>query len=71
MLLDCHKRIQYFLHDLVRLVEDAVQLDPASVCGFGKSSSIFQSAPRHTADEEESLFPRLRAMNDGRLNEVF
>lgn len=72
MLSDCHKRIHYFLQDLVRLVENAMQLDPAQRLALERAIRYFrESAPRHTADEEESLFPRLRAMNDGRLNEAF
>ena len=72
MLSDCHKRIQYFLHDLVRLAESAMRLDPAQRVALERALRYFrESAPRHTADEEESLFPRLRAMNDGRLNSAF
>ena len=72
MLSDCHKRIQYFLRDLVRLADDAMQLDPSQRVALERGLRYFrESGPRHTADEEESLFPRLRAMNDGRLNEAF
>jgi hypothetical protein len=72
MLSDCRKRIQYFLYDLVRLAEDAMQLDPAQRLAWKELFDISEKArARHTADKEESLFPRLRAMNDGRLNEVF
>lgn len=72
MLSDCHKRIQYFLHDLVRLAEGAVQLDPAQRVALERALRYFrESGPGHTADEEESLFPRLRAINDGRLKEAF
>jgi hemerythrin-like domain-containing protein len=72
VLSDCHKRIEYFLHDLIRLAEDVKQLDPAQCVALEKALRYFrESGPRHTADEEESLFPRLRAMNDGRLNQAF
>jgi hemerythrin-like domain-containing protein len=72
MLSDCHKRIQFFLRDLVRLAESAMRLDPDQRVALERALRYFrESAPRHTADEEESLFPRLRAMNDRRLNEVF
>src|SRR5665213_2223512 len=72
MLSDCHKRIQYFLRDLVQLSEEATQLDPAQRVALERALRYFrESGPRHTADEEESLFPRLRAMKDERLNKVF
>lgn len=72
MLSDCHRRIQFCLRDLVRLAESAMRLDPDQRVALERALRYFrESAPRHTADEEESLFPRLRAMNDGRLNKVF
>ncbi len=69
MLSDCHKRIQFFLRDLVRLTEAAqAQLSPADSRTLERALRYFrESGPRHTADEEQSLFPRLRAMKDGRL----
>lgn len=72
MLSDCHKRIQFFLKDLVRLAADAERpLDAVRRAALERALRYFQeSGPRHTADEEESLFPRLRAMNDARLNEA-
>jgi hemerythrin-like domain-containing protein len=49
-----------------------MRLDPDQRVALERALRYFrESAPRHTADEEESLFPRLRAMNDRRLNEVF
>lgn len=64
---DCHRRIERFLHTLIAIARDAAggpltqpqrdQLD-AAVTYFSTA------APRHTADEEESLFPRLRASAD-------
>lgn len=72
MLSDCHKRIRYFLHDLTRLAEEATHLDPAQRVALERALRYFrESGPRHTADEEESLFPRLRAMNNGRLDATF
>ncbi len=64
MLSDCHKRIQFFLKDLVRLAEMAEQpLDSGYRAALERALRYFQeSGPRHTADEEESLFPRLRAI---------
>jgi hemerythrin-like domain-containing protein len=70
MLGDCHKRIQFFLRDLVRLAEDTrnATLDPERRVALERALRYFrESGPRHTADEEESLFPLLRAMEDDRL----
>jgi hemerythrin-like domain-containing protein len=72
MLSDCHKRIQFFLKDLVRLAENAQDpLDDMRRTALERALRYFrESGPRHTADEEESLFPRLRAMKDARLNQA-
>jgi hemerythrin-like domain-containing protein len=63
MLTDCHRRIEQFLKILATVVERAVGRNLT-----GEETSAVQSAlryfraggVRHTADEEESLFPRLR-----------
>ncbi len=69
LLSDCHRRIEHFLNVLLVLgrqlrgghLEDVNrrQLDQA-LAYFAKA------APRHTQDEEVSLFPRLRACQDAR-----
>jgi hemerythrin-like domain-containing protein len=64
MLQDCHRRIEHFLDILCIVAERA----PARSL-TGEERSAVQAAlqyfhvggERHTADEEESLFPRLRA----------
>lgn len=63
MMKDCHRRIEHFL-DVLRQVEiqfgegkltdDARRALAASIDYFAKF------APHHTADEEQSLFPRMR-----------
>lgn len=61
MLLDCHRRIERFLGDLQALAH-AGTLDPAGRARLEAALHYFAHAlPRHTADEEESLFPRLLA----------
>jgi hemerythrin-like domain-containing protein len=70
MLSDCHKRIQYFLRDLVQLAECSRNptLEPDRRVALERALRYFrESGPRHTADEEESLFPLLRAVKDDRL----
>ena len=64
MLKDCHRRIERFLHILWIVSQRA----PGRAL-TGEETAAVQSAlqyfgaggRRHTADEEESLFPRLRA----------
>ncbi|RIK75647.1 MAG: hemerythrin HHE cation-binding protein [Planctomycetota bacterium] len=63
MMTDCHRRIEYFL-DLLRKVER--QCGGGALTDEGRralhaSLNYFADfAPRHTVDEEESLFPTLR-----------
>lgn len=71
MLKDCHRRVERFLHILWVVAKRA----PGRVLTAEETSAV-QSAlqyfrvggRRHTADEEESLFPRLRA---GSIAETF
>jgi hemerythrin-like domain-containing protein len=66
LLIDCHRRIERFLAVLMK-VAGQVKGGPMT---NGQSRQWEQAlkyfrnaAPRHTADEEESLFPRLRRLN--------
>ena len=74
MLSDCHKRIQYFLQSLVALAEHALDepLSKDSRIRLETALRYFrESGPRHTADEEESLFPRLRSLDTPAVREAF
>lgn len=66
LLSDCHRRIEMFLGSLVRvapLLEKPLDADARSA--METSLRYFrEAAPKHTADEEESLFPRLRGMRN-------
>ena len=66
LLSDCHRRIEHFLHALITIDQRAVRtLTPAEFVELEAALIYFATAaPRHTADEEESLFPRLRASSD-------
>jgi hemerythrin-like domain-containing protein len=68
LLTDCHRRIEYFLNVLVTLTSTAgAPLTPEQWKEMEKAVNYFaDAAPRHTADEEQSLFPRLRSMDDPR-----
>ena len=66
MLSDCHKRIRYFLNALLATVDHANRgsLTPPQRTSLEAALRYFRdAAPKHTADEEQSLFPRLRCMN--------
>ncbi|MGC9199842.1 MAG: hemerythrin domain-containing protein [Acidobacteriaceae bacterium] len=64
MLQDCHRRIERFLHLLCLVAEQASgrSLTPEECAAISASLQYFQQAGlRHNADEEASVFPRLRA----------
>ncbi|MCL5262639.1 MAG: hemerythrin domain-containing protein [Acidobacteria bacterium] len=64
MLQDCHRRIERFLHVLcvVAVQASGRSLNPEESSAVTAALHYFQEGGRrHNADEEESLFPRLRA----------
>lgn len=64
LLSDCHRRIERFLAVIAKVAADARggPLNGDQRQALGTALQYFrEAAPRHTADEEESLFPRLRA----------
>jgi hemerythrin-like domain-containing protein len=66
MLGDCHRRILRFLRVLVQLAapERGRSLSSEERTLLSTSLRYFREAlPKHTADEEESLFPRLRRLD--------
>ncbi len=74
MLEDCHKRILYFLKTLVTLARTGKEhpLDHDRHISLEKALRYFrEAAPKHTADEEESLFPRLRRIDPPQVREIF
>jgi hemerythrin-like domain-containing protein len=67
LLSDCHRRIERFLAILQKVVEQAAgrPLNDEQRRAVEAALEYFRTAaPRHTADEEESLFPLLRASGD-------
>lgn len=67
MLKDCHRRIEHFLAVLKQVVErfGGDNLPDEGRRALEASLNYFaNAAPRHTADEEHSLFPRLRRSGD-------
>lgn len=70
LLSDCHRRIEKFLEILrtVSLRRQGAALDSEERQALGSALEYFRrAAPRHTQDEEESLFPRLRGVADARV----
>src|SRR5207253_5424164 len=66
MLGDCHRRIERFLNVLATLAseENGGALMEQQRVALETSLRYFrEAAPKHTADEEESLFPRLRRLD--------
>src|SRR5579871_576381 len=62
LLSDCHRRIEMFLGSL-RRVADLIDRPLTEEARSALESALRyfrEAAPKHTADEEESLFPRLR-----------
>jgi len=59
---DCHRRIERFLRVLVSVArQNGGPLDEEQTTALTTSLRYFRdAAPKHTADEEDSLFPRLR-----------
>jgi hemerythrin-like domain-containing protein len=73
MLGDCHRRIEMFLNALVSVAENAhgEALNEEQRCALETALRYFrEAAPKHTADEEESLFPRLRRIESAAVRAV-
>jgi len=73
LLSDCHRRIEHFMGILQRVVVgySAVRLDEEAKSALRAALRYFrESAPNHTADEEDSLFPRLRSLGREDLGEL-
>lgn len=67
LLSDCHRRMERFLGVLVQVTDQANGREMTSLQkrDWLNALEYFRNAaPRHTADEEESLFPRLRKIGD-------
>lgn len=74
MLEDSHKRILHFLKTLVALARS----DKEQPLNYDRRISLEnalryfrEAAAKHTADEEESLFPRLRRIDTPQVREIF
>lgn len=73
MLKDCHRRIESFLGVLCVVVDRAQSrslTDEERNAVLNALQYFRTGGQRHTADEEESLFPRLRATGSGAVEEI-
>ena len=73
LLEDCHRRIEKFLDVLLKLATEAQgnALNDEQRVAVQTSLQYFRAAaPKHTADEEESLFPRMRASKHPEANRI-
>lgn len=73
LLSDCHRRIERFLGAMLIIVKRSggAPLSDADRDVLEQCRHYFATAgPRHTADEEESLFPRLRASGSERARDA-
>jgi len=69
LLSDCHRRIEQFLAVLINVASQArgAELNEDQRNGLEVALKYFrEAAPKHTRDEEESLFPRMLESSDER-----
>lgn len=62
LLSDCHRRVERFLQILHKVADDAPKDELPKLYHEGLESALdyfAQAAPKHTEDEEDSLFPRI------------
>jgi hemerythrin-like domain-containing protein len=73
LLSDCHRRIEMFLSTLeaVAAVIDRPASEETSRALESALRYFGQAAPKHTADEEGSLFPRLRQIQHADIQSSF
>ncbi len=74
LLSDCHRRIEKFLEQMVRIARDSdgTGLPDAERTALTTALKYFRgAAPLHTQDEERSLFPRLRVSQGSEMAAAF
>jgi hemerythrin-like domain-containing protein len=69
LLSDCHRRIEMFLETLAAAGKVMGEPPSEDTARALQTALVYfrQAAPKHTADEEESLFPRLRGREEAEL----
>ena len=70
-LCESHREIERFLSSLIRIAKDSRDGQEREPKMFATALRYFSAiSPDHTADEEESLFPRLRRASHPEINKV-
>src|SRR6476661_8734142 len=72
LLSDCHRRIEMFMGSL-ESVAKVIDWAPTQETRQALETALRyfrEAAPKHTADEEESLFPRMRELSDRATREA-
>ena len=73
LMMDCHRRIEHFMDVLVTVAQRlrGAALDRENRDSLQTALNYFRSAaPRHTEDEEQSLFPRMLRSSDSTVQTV-
>jgi len=73
LLSDCHRRVEMFLR-MLEAVAKAIDRPSTEETKRALQSALryfAEAVPKHTADEEESLFPRLRQLHDSAVKSAF
>jgi hemerythrin-like domain-containing protein len=73
LLTDCHRRIERFLSVLIEVSAQAQGglLTAGQRTALETALRYFrEAAPKHTADEEETLFPRLRSLDRSEVKPI-
>ena len=73
LLTDCHRRIEMFMASL-RAVGEVIDRAPTGEVRTALEGALryfAQAAPKHTADEETSLFPRMRRVDRSEVKSAF
>lgn len=73
LLSDCHRRIIMFINTLQAVAEVVDRPATGDVRRALQSALLYfrEAAPKHNADEEESVFPRLRLITDPEVKAAF
>src|SRR6516162_4478480 len=73
LLSDCHRRVEMFLA-MLEAVGEVIDQPAAEETSRALESALRyfgEAAPKHTADEEDSLFPRLRQLDHPEIHSAF
>ncbi|HEY7390953.1 MAG TPA: hemerythrin domain-containing protein [Bryobacteraceae bacterium] len=73
LLSDCHRRIERFLQAMLTVATEGAggPIDGEQRRALENALRYFrEAAPKHTADEEQDLFPMLRGLGDQHVSQV-